>query len=1128
MKNYYILLLLLCPQLANAIPLPQMATAAISIGELLLIVFSTLAIYLPFMRVIKGRSLIIYIILFFSILLNFYLVIPTENKTKEVREGMIWSEEERQKDINSIKEEEAFEILNKKNDNYYFADVRTGAEKELGTAEGFNKVNWKELAQNKEKFKNKTVIATCWTGMRGSEICSKLRAIGINCKYLQGGLKRWKELGYKISYTGDQSIFGSIPYYTNSEKYLTPEETKEHIKNKALIIDARNEKEFNTNHIKSAINIPFIDLTPEEINYKIQTLPVSNQGVIVSCFGIVSCSEASSFGWELNKLGFTYLGAYGGGQELLLEKINYFSLITQNIEKNFNYLNKKYPLIFNITLTSLFILLWIGIKKFTIESFNNKSKINRNLFTLNSLILTFIYYTLVYSIANIYNFTNENLNYILILLSSIILTYELYKKINLNNLLINVFTCLILIIVFSIIPTKINIIFASMITITFSLNVFINLIKNIRIKILKEKKFLSLKNAISIIGNNGKAGKLSFFINKRYNIPDGYIINSKNFNKINNKDIHFIKNKLGEEIAIRSTAYDEDSLQNSKAGMNVSFVPINTENMIEKIKQVYLSYKNNKDDYVLLQKIVKPVLAGVAFSKNPELAGTILIEYCEGFSEELMSGKKEAYKLLINKRNKEVLFKSNDKINTVQQQLINICLKLEKELEYPVDIEWAFDGKELWILQVRYQTALDNLYSNSIEYDKDKLSELEYLNLEKNEMSVVLEGISRLNASIINEIWKDENIAELAAKMSYCKWNKKHKQNYYQYAFNYLWASNYPLITPPKKILNYVSQKLFNINFKNMEKEKKDILKKFEIYKAIDFKKIDNLTLLNLFHETLNDWKLLEKQALYIYFMANNAMINSNNYIQEMKINTFNKEEYAYFSMKEYLLTEKRNIENTEKLKENLYLKYSKEFSKNFSNSEKNKILFTRNLLVLREISKYDALKLFYIIRKVLIALKENLNLGEEFWELEVNEIDKIFNKETKEQILRRKYDIKIKIPDALDDDNIIYLNSKNEYEKKKEFFVSNPQSFKGSITHIKELNDNIDNILKEIKNEIIYVEYMTPELILSASKYGIKYICAKYGSYLSHPSVLAREFNITCYIGLDLSNKNYIDINNT
>ena len=36
------------------------------------------------------------------------------------------------------------------------------------------------------------------------------------------------------------------------------------------------------------------------------------------------------------------------------------------------------------------------------------------------------------------------------------------------------------------------------------------------------------------------------------------------------------------------------------------------------------------------------------------------------------------------------------------------------------------------------------------------------------------------------------------------------------------------------------------------------------------------------------------------------------------------------FSMKEYLLTEKRNIENTEKVKENLYLKYSKEFSKKF------------------------------------------------------------------------------------------------------------------------------------------------------------------------------------------------------
>ena len=63
-------------------------------------------------------------------------------------------------------------------------------------------------------------------------------------------------------------------------------------------------------------------------------------------------------------------------------------------------------------------------------------------------------------------------------------------------------------------------------------------------KVLERMKFLSLKNAINVINDNGKAGKLSFLINKGYKIPDGYIINSKNIDKINKKDIDFIRKKI--------------------------------------------------------------------------------------------------------------------------------------------------------------------------------------------------------------------------------------------------------------------------------------------------------------------------------------------------------------------------------------------------------------------------------------------------------------------------------------------------------------------------------------------------------------------------------------------------------
>lgn len=548
--------------------------------------------------------------------------------------------------------------------------------------------------------------------------------------------------------------------------------------------------------------------------------------------------------------------------------------------------------------------------------------------------------------------------------------------------------------------------------------------------------------------------------------------------------------------------------------------------MIEKIKLVYDSYKSNQEEYILLQKIVNPKLAGVMFSKNPHKAGTMLIEYCEGFSDELMSGKKEGYKVVIDRRTKKIIFKSNNKLDNINEELLNVFLQLEEELKYPIDIEWAFDGNDLWILQVRYQTALDNLYSNSLEQDKDKLSELEYLNLEKNEFSVVLENISRLNASIINELWIDKNVAELAAKMSYCKWNKKYKQNYYQYAFRYLWASSYPLIIPPNKLLNYISIKLFDYNWKEMLSIKKDILSKFEVNKAIDLAKLDNLVLINLLKETIKDWKELEKQALYVFLMSNNASEKISQHYNELKINAYNKEEYAYFSKREYILTEKRNLEIKNNLKENLYIDYSKEMNAAYSNSLKKDILFNRKLLMLREVSKYDSLKLFYLIKEILFKIKENISYGEEFWELELSEVFQVFNSQMREKLLKRVYSINQQIPDFIDDNNLINLSNDEIYQIKKEFFVSNPKSFKGNIIHLNSIDNEIEDKIKNIKHEIIYVEYMTPELIMLLDKYKKKYICSKYGSYLSHPSVLAREYNITCYIGVDLSDKNFIEIN--
>ena len=140
----FLLSLIFIPKFAFAVPLPQMATAIIGISEFVFIFLTVLAIYLPFMRKFSSKNVIVYILLLFSLLFNYYLLNPSlnDNNIKENRPGMLWTEDERNKDKNSISEEEAYQLLKNNNQEYIFADVRNTAEKELGSAEGFQQVKW--------------------------------------------------------------------------------------------------------------------------------------------------------------------------------------------------------------------------------------------------------------------------------------------------------------------------------------------------------------------------------------------------------------------------------------------------------------------------------------------------------------------------------------------------------------------------------------------------------------------------------------------------------------------------------------------------------------------------------------------------------------------------------------------------------------------------------------------------------------------------------------------------------------------------------------------------------------------------------------------------------------------------
>ncbi|WP_280339389.1 PEP/pyruvate-binding domain-containing protein [Nocardia neocaledoniensis] len=98
----------------------------------------------------------------------------------------------------------------------------------------------------------------------------------------------------------------------------------------------------------------------------------------------------------------------------------------------------------------------------------------------------------------------------------------------------------------------------------------------------------------------------------------------------------------------------------------------------------------------LIMAMVPPVRAGVLFTQDPTGAtGTARIETVHGLAETLVSGKQTPRVLLV----------SDGKVPTEAPaeatELVAVAREIEQRAGCPQDIEWAWDGLRLWIVQAR-------------------------------------------------------------------------------------------------------------------------------------------------------------------------------------------------------------------------------------------------------------------------------------------------------------------------------------------------------------------------------------------------------------------------------------------
>ncbi len=250
----------------------------------------------------------------------------------------------------------------------------------------------------------------------------------------------------------------------------------------------------------------------------------------------------------------------------------------------------------------------------------------------------------------------------------------------------------------------------------------------------------------------------------KFEIPTRYqkIILQKINREFNNKP-----------LVIRSSASCEDSPLLSFAGQYSSFLNIRgEENILRAIKLCYQSlFSDNAKIYakingvnleyekmaVAIQELIPAKVAGVIFTAHPvsQDEKKIIVEYTEGLGDSIVSGHKKPITKEVDK----------NKINTLQniflKKLSKIALDLEKVFGSPQDIEWGWDGHNIYIFQSRNITTLDK-YPKSLNY-------LFHKNKIFGTGIVACKGVSSGLLKIINDIGDYDRIKKGDVALMNCK-----------------------------------------------------------------------------------------------------------------------------------------------------------------------------------------------------------------------------------------------------------------------------------------------------------------------------------------------------------------------
>lgn len=218
----------------------------------------------------------------------------------------------------------------------------------------------------------------------------------------------------------------------------------------------------------------------------------------------------------------------------------------------------------------------------------------------------------------------------------------------------------------------------------------------------------------------GKAANLAK-LSEHFSVPEAFIISADEA-IVSTEVLQWFDALSVSSVAVRSSAANEDGVSSAWAGQLETSLNVGRNELIDAIQHCRSSVRSARARAysgltksgagrvaVIVQRMVNARISGVAFTRHPVTnENETVIEAVVGLGDALVSGLTTPETIIVsNNKSLDVLSEQQDILSKDEiTEIAQLALGVESRLGYPVDIEWAYEGQNLYLLQARPITTL--------------------------------------------------------------------------------------------------------------------------------------------------------------------------------------------------------------------------------------------------------------------------------------------------------------------------------------------------------------------------------------------------------------------------------------